>query len=148
MNAVDIIKEDHRRIEDLFAKFLETDSEVTQETLFEQIETGLNIHSEMEERVLYLALKQFAPEKVDEAIDEHSEVKDLLLELLESDFDEDAFESQFNRLVEDVRQHVEEEESPNGLLALAQQHFDNEQLSAMARDLLDVKREVEEDLAA
>jgi hemerythrin superfamily protein len=148
MNAVDIIKEDHRRIEDLFAKFLETDSEVTQETLFEQIETGLNIHSEMEERVLYPALRQFAPEKVDEAIDEHSEVKDLLLELLESDLDEDAFESQFNRLVEDVRHHVEEEESPNGLLALAQQHFNNEQLSAMARDLLDVKREVEEDLAA
>ena len=148
MNAVDIIKEDHRRIEDLFAKFLETDSEVTQETLFEQIETGLNIHSEMEERVLYPALRQFAPEKVDEAIDEHSEVKDLLLELLESDLDEDAFESQFTRLVEDVRRHVEEEESPNGLLALAQQHFNNEQLLAMARDLLDVKREVEEDLAA
>jgi hemerythrin superfamily protein len=148
MNAVDIIKEDHRRIEDLFAKFLETDSEITQETLFEQIETGLNTHSEMEERVLYPALRQFAAGKVDEAIDEHSEVKDLLLELLESDLDEDAFESQFNRLVEDVRQHVEEEESPNGLLALAQQHFDNEQLSAMARDLLDVKREVEEDLAA
>ena len=65
----------------------------------------MNIHSEMEERVLYPALRQFAPEKVDEAIDEHSEVKDLLLELLESDLDEDAFESQFTRLVEDVRHH-------------------------------------------
>jgi hypothetical protein len=108
----------------------------------------LNTHSEMEERVLYPALRQFAPEKVDEAIDEHSEVKGLLLDLLESDLDEDAFESQFNRLVEDVRHHVEEEESPNGLLALAQQHFNTEQLSAMARDLLAVKREVEEDLAA
>jgi len=148
MNPVDIIKEDHRRMEELFAKFLETDSEVSQEALFEQIETGLNTHSEMEERVLYPALRQFAPEKVDEAIDEHSEVKDLLLDLLESDLDEDAFESQFNRLVEDVRHHVEEEESPNGLLALAQQHFNTEQLSAMARDLLAVKREVEEDLAA
>jgi hemerythrin superfamily protein len=148
MNPVDIIKEDHRRIEELFAKFLETDSEVTQESLFEQIETGLNTHSEMEERVLYPALRKFAPEKVDEAIDEHAQVKDLLLDLLESDLDEDAFESQFNRLVEDVRHHVEEEESPDGLLALAQQHFNKEELSAMARDLLDVKREVEEDLAA
>jgi len=148
MNPIDIIKEDHRRIEELFARFLETDSETSQEALFEQIETGLNAHSEMEERVLYPALRQYAPEKVDEAIDEHSEVKDLLLDLLESDLDEDAFESQFNRLVEDVRHHVEEEESPNGLLALAQQHFNTEQLSAMARDLLAVKREVEEDLAA
>ena len=33
MNAVDIIKEDHRRIEDLFAGFFETDSEGTQERL-------------------------------------------------------------------------------------------------------------------
>ncbi len=148
MNPVDIIKEDHRRIEELFAKFLETDSEVTQETLFEDIEASLNTHAAMEERVLYPALRQFAPEKVDVAIDEHAQVNDLLLELLESDLNEDAFESRFNRLVEDVRHHVEEEESPNGLLALAQQHFSTEQLNAMARDLLIVKNEIEEDLAA
>ena len=148
MNPVDIIKEDHRRIEDLFAKFLDTDSEVTQETLFQDIENGLNTHTEMEERVLYPALRPYAPEKVDVAIDEHSQVQDLLLELLESDLNEDAFESRFNRLVEDVRHHVEEEESPNGLLALLQQHFSAEQLSAIARDLLIVKNEIEEDLAA
>jgi hemerythrin superfamily protein len=148
MNPVDIIKEDHRRLEGLFAKFLETDSEVTQETLFEEIEAGLNTHSEMEERVLYPALRQFAPEKVDIAIDEHSQVRELLLELLESDLNEDAFESRFNRLIEDVRHHVEEEESPNGLLALAQQHLNSAQLSVMARDLLIVKNEIEEDLAA
>src|SRR5262245_12923743 len=148
MNPVDIIKEDHRRIEQLLANFLETDSEVTQETLFQEIETGLNTHAEMEERVLYPALRPFAPEKVDQAIDEHAQVSELLLDLLESDLDEAAFESQFNRLIEDVRHHVEEEEAPNGLLALAQQHFNNEQLSAMARELLIVKHEVEEDLAA
>ena len=148
MNPVDIIKEDHRRIEELFARFLATDSEVTQDTLFQEIEAGLNTHAEMEERVLYPALRQFAPEKVDVAIDEHSQVNDLLLELLESNLNEDAFESRFNRLVEDVRHHVEEEESPNGLLALAQQQFNNEQLSAMARDMLIVKNEIEEDLAA
>ena len=148
MNPVDIIKEDHRRIEALFARFLETDSEVTQETLFQEIEVGLNIHSEMEERVLYPALRPFAPEKVDVAIDEHDQVKELLLELLESDLNEDAFESRFTRLLEDVRHHVEEEESPGGLLALAQQHFSKERQSALARDLLIVKNEIEEDLAA
>src|SRR5262245_29204762 len=106
MNPIDIIKDDHRRIEQLFAKFLETNSEVTQETLLQEIETGLNTHTEMEERVLYPALRPYAPEKVDVAIDEHTQVQELLLELLESDLDEDGFESRFNRLVEDVRNHV------------------------------------------
>src|SRR4051794_22914646 len=135
MDAIELIKTDHRRIEELFGKFLETESDMTQEELFQQIETGLNGHSEMEENVLYKELKQFAPDKVEEAIEEHAAVKELLAELLDDDIDDDSFETRFNQLMDDVQHHVEEEESPGGILEVAREHFDEAKLSEMGAEM-------------
>src|SRR4051812_43853344 len=127
MDAVELIKGDHRHIEKLFAKFYETEMEGTQEDLYQQIQTGLNAHAEMEERVLYPAVRQFAEEEVEEALQEHAQVKQTLMDLLDADLNEENFEMRFNQLVEDVRHHVEEEESPNGILELARQNLDEKQ---------------------
>ena len=148
MNAIDVIKQDHRRIERLFSKFLETESDMTQEQLFQEIETGLNAHAEMEEQVLYPELKPFAEDKVEEAIKEHAEVKELLEQLIDADLDEDSFELQFNKLMEDVQRHVEEEESESGILELARQNFDERKLSAMAAEMRNIQQGTRHDLAA
>ena len=71
MNAIEVIKQDHRRLERLFSKFLETESDMTQKQLFQEIQTELNAHSEIEEEVLYPELKLLAQDKVEEAIKEH-----------------------------------------------------------------------------
>jgi len=148
MDAVELIKQDHRRIEDLFATFLEAEGEMTQEDLYQQIQTGLNAHAEMEERVLYPAVKQFAEEQVAESLREHAEVKEMLAKLLDADLNEEEFETQFTKLMEDVRHHVEEEESPKGILEIARQNLDEDALSKMAKDLRSIQRGVEKDLAA
>ena len=148
MNAIEMIKQDHRRIDALFTKFLETESDMTQEQLFQEIETGLNTHAEMEEHVLYPALKPLAEDKIDEALQEHTEVKELLAEVLDVDLDEDEFESHFNKLMEDVRHHVEEEESPNGILELARKNFDETKLSEMAAEMQNIQQRIRHDLAA
>jgi hemerythrin superfamily protein len=148
MDVIDFIKQDHQRIEDLFNKFLASEVEAQQEDLYQEIQTGLNAHSEMEERVLYPALKQFAPEQVDEALEEHGEVKEILAELLDADLNGEEFDVRFNELMSDVIHHVEEEESPQGLLEVARRNFDQKRLAQMVREMQDIKREVQEDLAA
>jgi hemerythrin superfamily protein len=148
MDAIKLIKQDHQMVDELFTRFLQTDSENTQEDLFQKIETALNAHTEMEERVFYPAVRQFAADKVDEAVREHSQVKELLADILDADVDDDTFESQFNRLVEDVRHHVEEEEAPGGILELARQHMDEQELARLGKELQRIKDDTEEEMAA
>ncbi len=148
MNAIEFIKEDHLRIEELFQKFLAAEGETTEESLFQQIETGLSAHSEMEEQVFYPALKDIAGDKVKEALKEHAEVKQMLADLLDADLNDEDFEPKFQKLVEDVRHHVKEEEAPNGVLELAAESLGAEQLSEMAREMLRIQRGIKDDMAA
>jgi hemerythrin superfamily protein len=148
MNVIEFIKQDHRRIEELFENFLDAESDMTQEDLFQEIETGLSAHSEMEEQVLYPALKDIAPDKVHEALKDHAEVKELLADLLDADLGENDFESSFQKLVQDVRQHVKEEEAPGGVLELAAESLSAEQLYKMTDEMLRIQRRIKEDMAA
>ena len=123
MDAIELIKQDHRRIEELFEQFLQAESDMTQEELLQGIQTGLSAHSEMKERVLYSELKSIAADQVQKALEEHSEVKEILAELIDADLDEDSFEKRFRELREDVQTHVEEEEASGGILELAREHL-------------------------
>jgi len=148
MDAVELIKNDHLRIEGLFTKFLETQSETTQEDIYQQILTGLDVHAEMEESVFYPAVKQFAADQVERSLEEHGEVKEMLAELLDADFNDENFDSRFNKLISDVRQHVKEEEAAGGLLELASERLDASQLNQMGTEMQKIQRRMEADLAA
>jgi hemerythrin superfamily protein len=102
MNAVEFIKQDHRQIEELFGSFLDAESESTQEEVFQQIETGLTAHSDMEEQVFYPALQGVAPDEVKEALEEHAEVKQMLADLLDADVNDEDFDSRFQKLMRSI----------------------------------------------
>jgi hypothetical protein len=148
MDAIELIKQDHRRIEELFEQFLQAEADMTQEELFQQIQTGLSAHSEMEERVLYPELRSIAADQVEKALQEHAELKKILAELPDADLDEDSFEKRFRELRHDVQTHVEEEEAPGGILERAREHFSASKLSQMGSRMQDVQRREREDLAA
>ena len=148
MNAIEFIKKDHRRIEELFENFLAAEAEMTQEDLFQEIETGLSAHSEMEEEVFYPALKGISPDKIDEALKEHAQVKELLADLPAADLSEEGFESRFQRLVKDVRHHVKEEEAHGGVLEIAAESLGADQLNEMTNEMLRIQHRIKEDLAA
>jgi hemerythrin superfamily protein len=150
MDAIELLKQDHRNVERLFTEFLESeDSGIDdREDLFQQITTELNAHTEAEEKVLYPAMKSTAPEKVEEALREHGQIKELLTEMLDIDFDDDEFSIKFNKMMEDVLHHVEEEEGDDGVLELAKQTYDKQRLTAMARDIQRIKESAEGELAA
>ena len=148
MDAVELIKQDHRHIENLFAKFLETEPESTPDDLFQQIQTALTTHIEIEERVLYPAVRKFAPELVDRADKEHAEVRKILGELLNSDLNEVLFESRFRELIDTVNRHVQEAEEPNGILELARRHLGAQTLSKLATQIRTLRRRIDGKLAA
>ena len=150
MNAIDLLKDDHREVERLFSEFLASeDSEPDQrEDIFLQIEKELLVHGDIEEKIFYPAVKDAAPEKVTEAVREHDQVKQILADMLELQIDDEAFEKKLTLLMETVKRHVQEEEAADGVLEVARENFDEQKLQQLARQMQALKRSSSEELAA
>jgi hypothetical protein len=148
MDAIEVLKNDHRKVEQLFADFLASDSDLEQEEIFQQIQTELTAHAEAEEKVFYPRLREVAAADVEEAIEEHAEAKQLLMNMLDMDFEDEGFEVAFMQLMESVQHHVTEEESPDGLMESARRSLDAATLSDMAEEIRRIKESVQDDLAA
>jgi hemerythrin superfamily protein len=148
MNAIDLLLQDHRKVERLFSEFLTTESDDVREELFEQIQTELLAHGEAEELAFYPALRSAAPEQVEEAIEEHAEMQEMLAELSDVEFEDVDFDERFMELMRTVQDHVAEEESPGGLMEVAWETLDSKTLSKLASDIQAIKRGVEGEMAA
>ena len=121
-DAIAMLKEDHRKVEDLFEKALKAREEDRKKMLVEQICTELMIHSMVEEEIFYPACKgQIEDEEVlEEAYVEHDGAKVLIAELVDSEPDAEFYDAKVSVLSEMIKHHVKEEEKrQEGLLAQA-----------------------------
>src|SRR4051794_1556804 len=124
-SAIEMLKQDHRKVEGLFQQFEQADDEQQKEQLVEQICSELIIHMRLEEGLFYPACREAGVEddKMDESQVEHDGAKMLVNDLLDSDSDTPFFEAKVSVLKEMIKHHVEEEEKPGqGVLAQAKQH--------------------------
>jgi hemerythrin superfamily protein len=150
MNAIELIKNDHRKVDGLFSEYLaaEIDDLDQREDLFQQIEKELLAHGDAEEQILYPAIQSEAPDVVEEALSEHQEVKQLLSEMLEYEVDDEEFDKRMTTLIESVQHHVEEEEGPGGILEIAGQRLSAEKLDTMGQRIQQLKEASEDEAAA
>src|SRR5438309_1925906 len=115
MDALTLLRNDHRTVERLFKDFEKTgDRAVKRKTgLVERIIGELSVHAAIEEQVLYPAARKADPDLDDqvlEALEEHHIVKWTLSELDGMDADDERFDAKVRVLIESVRHHVKEEE--------------------------------------
>jgi hemerythrin superfamily protein len=115
MDGIEMLEEDHRRVEKLFSEFEGAGDRAlkTKRDIVDRIIEELTVHSEEEEQVLYPAARdevQSAEETVLEAFEEHAVVENLMDELKGMDPEDESFEAKTTVLIENVRHHVEEEE--------------------------------------
>ena len=100
--------EDHKRVLKLFERAAGDPS------LFDEIRQELTLHAQLEEEILYPAMREAFPaedrEQVDLAVDDHAEVKEALGHLSELALDSDDFRQALEELRDGVSQHIEEEE--------------------------------------
>ena len=132
-NAIEMLREDHRKVKDLFEHFEGTDSgdkkEIVDTTLRE-----LEIHTSIEEEIFYpaarLALQELEGDEgddvIDEAWEEHHVVKLLAAELKKMRSSDDRYDAKFTVLAESVKHHIEEEEGE--LFPKLEAHIDGEEL--------------------
>jgi hemerythrin superfamily protein len=115
-DAIAVLKQDHRAVEDLFKKFERAgDGAVKQKRqLVDQMIVELSKHASIEEQVLYPWARENIEdeeERVLEAIEEHHVAKWLLWELEDLHPEDERFDAKVTVMMESVRHHVKEEES-------------------------------------
>ncbi len=116
MDALALLKADHRAVEEKFAKFeaLGPRALKAKATIAREVIKALSIHASIEEQHVYPAVRERLKahdSDVLEALEEHHIVKWTLSELLEMEPSDERFDAKFTVLMENVRHHVKEEES-------------------------------------
>jgi hemerythrin superfamily protein len=137
MNAIEMLKQQHRMVEQLFDQFEEAESVDARRDAFDQIADALAVHATIEEKHFYPAVKQQETEEIlVESVEEHLEVKREIAELLRMDAADEGFGLRVKELKENVEDHVEEEEGE--LFPKVERLFDNatlERIGAAMDDL-------------
>ncbi|HET8542344.1 MAG TPA: hemerythrin domain-containing protein [Anaeromyxobacter sp.] len=113
MNAIDLLEQQHREVEELFEEFegAGEGAQKTKERLCREISDQLAIHAELEERLFYPEAKQENTEEIlRESVEEHLAMKRILADLMESEPSDEQFDAKMKVLKEQVEHHVEEEE--------------------------------------
>ncbi|PTL79486.1 hemerythrin domain-containing protein [Vitiosangium sp. GDMCC 1.1324] len=143
MDAIALLKADHKTVETLFRKFEQAgrNARKLKRKLVDQMVRELAIHSVIEEQVFYPSVRTRAEaleEDVLEALEEHHVVKWLLKELENLPAEAERFEAKVKVLMENVRTHVKEEERV--LLPQVRKAFSPGELKDMAEALMLAKK--------
>ncbi len=110
-NAIWLLKQDHRKVEELFKDFESSRTTNQRYQLIQQIIKELDVHMRVEEKLVYPILAKEDEEKNGEANEEHHVVKLVLAELAEANGSESNLKSKVKVLSEIVKHHVKEEEN-------------------------------------
>jgi len=122
VDAVGLLKADHRKVEELFEKF--QSARGNKQKIAEQICMELIIHAQIEEEIFYPACTgQIEDDNlVQEAYVEHDSAKVLISEIIAGGPDDEFYDAKVKVLSELIKHHVKEEEKrAEGLFAEAKE---------------------------
>jgi hemerythrin superfamily protein len=141
MNAIKMLKQQHREVEKLFKQVEAARSAEPRRKAFIQIADALAVHATIEERHFYPSVKKQQTEEILlESVEEHLEIKRAIADLLQMDASEDEFEAKMKVLQEDVEHHVGEEEGE--LFPKVEKLFDEDALEAIGAAMEETRDEL------
>jgi hypothetical protein len=122
-DAVSLLKADHRKAEQIFAQYEQSEDEQQKRQLARQVCLELIVHTKLEEEIFYPACreKQVDSDLLDEAQVEHDSAKLLIADLLRGEPGDEYYDAKVTTLSEYIKHHVsEEEQARSGIFAKAQ----------------------------
>jgi hypothetical protein len=118
-DAIALLKEDHRKVEELFEMFEKAKGDGRKEKIALEICKELTIHTILEEEIFYPAIEGKVEEDLlKESFVEHDAAKVLIAEIEGGGPSDEFYDAKVKVLKEEIEHHVEEEEKPKeGLFA-------------------------------
>jgi hemerythrin superfamily protein len=132
MDAITLLKQDHRNVEELFSQYERGDHDVVG-----NIARELKLHTAIEEKIIYPVVQEVFPDgqkETDHAKQEHDKVDEFLAELEQNPDDQDCFLD----LKSEVLHHVEEEEKE--MFPKLQELVDGGRLEELGNKIEEMKR--------
>jgi hemerythrin superfamily protein len=116
MDAIRMLKDDHKTVEQLFKRFEKAGdgAHVEKRRLVDRMVEELSKHAAVEEQLFYPVARATVPDTDDivlESLEEHHVVKWVLSELDGMDPQDERYDAKVSVLIENVRHHVKEEEN-------------------------------------
>jgi len=112
-DAIALLKNDHRTVEDLFSKFCKANDKARKWQLAQEICNELKIHAMIEEEIFYPACQKAVDDALfHESFVEHDGAKVLINDIMANGPQDEFFEAKVTVLCEEIRHHVKEEERP------------------------------------
>src|SRR5215217_6081062 len=140
-DAIALLKDDHRKVEELFEQFEKARGDGRKERIANEICLELSVHAAIEEEVFYPACEGKVDEDLlKESYVEHDAAKVMIAEIASGGPSDEYYDAKVKVLQEQIEHHVEEEEKPGGVFAQARNgklDFDTlgEQLAARKAEL-------------
>ena len=111
MDAVALLKADHRKVEEIFAEFEKARGKDRKQKLARQACLELKVHAQIEEEIFYPACEgKIEEDLLKEAYVEHDAAKLLINEIEAGGPDEAFYDAKVKVLSELIEHHVKEEE--------------------------------------
>lgn len=105
--------------------------------LFATIRRELEIHAQLEQKLLYPALKPVAPVRVEQALEDHRTIDQLLAQMQEHSLQDPEFSNWVWDLAENVEHHIELEE--NELFSVAQDRLSGPVLEELEQEMRNLR---------
>ena len=143
MDALTLLRDDHRTVEQLFKKFegLGERAAKTKRSTVDKIIRELSVHAVIEEQLLYPAVRERLPKREDmalESLEEHLLVKIELSTLENMSPEHERFDAKVTVVAEVVRHHVKEEEKE--LFPAIRKEFSRAELRELGEMMQKAKR--------
>lgn len=134
--ATEILREDHRRVKELFRQFAAADSQALKKQLGDLAIRELEIHGRLEEELFYPAARRAVADRglLAQALEAHH-VADLLIEELKELPAGLHYAAKFQLLRNNVLEHIEEEEE----VLLPQVESSGLDLGALGQEMTEMK---------
>jgi hemerythrin superfamily protein len=144
VDALQLLESQHRAVEKLFQSIpVGGDAKDVQPTVL-QIVDKLTMHTVLEERHFYPAVRAGDTEDlIDDAFEDHREMKELCLQLLDLQPDDDGYSAQVDELQGIVEEHVSIEESE--LFPLVRDLLSASELEDLGQQMVASMAELEEE---
>ena len=143
-DALQLLRQDHREVEELFEKFEKASGDGQKQEIAEQICKELIIHSMIEEEIFYPALEgKIEEDLLKEGYVEHDAAKLLIAEIQAGEPSDEFFDSKVKVLKEEIEHHVKEEERQADSM-FAQARKADVDLDALGEQLAQRKEELKQ----
>jgi hemerythrin-like domain-containing protein len=144
MDAISLLKTDHKKVLRILADIDSTTdrAEKKRKKLFEDIVNEITVHTKIEEKIFYPALKEYAKAKniILEAYEEHGLVDKIIADLKRVNYTDEKWKAKFSVLMENLKHHIKEEEKI--MFPLSKRLLDKNELKSLGEDMEQLKEDI------